>query len=269
MTFQPVVPFGGYVGWQFLQRTLTNQTDAFVESAPIARATDAFRDRIASIQTAEQLVADRELLAVALGAFGLDDDINNKAFLERILGDGTTADDALANRLSDKRYRALSDAFGFAAPVPRTQLSFFADEIIARYEDKQFQRAVGEQNNDLRLAMNVRGELADIAAGGASDDAKWFAVMGSPPLRQVFETALGLPSSFGRIDIDQQREGFQERAQAIFGTDRVTDFTDPELEEQLIRLFTIRSEAASQSATTSGSVALALLQSSTVGFAPL
>lgn len=37
-----------------------------------------FRAKIGSVKTAEQLVSDRRLLKVALGAFGLEADINNR-----------------------------------------------------------------------------------------------------------------------------------------------------------------------------------------------
>ncbi len=266
MSFQPVVPISGLAGWQFLQRTAETQKSAFVEGVAVTRATDAFRERISQVRTAEDLVEDRELLQVALGAFGLDDDIANKAFITQILEGGTTDDGALANRLADKRYLAMTEAFGFEGQIPRTQLSFFADEIVARYEDKQFQLAVGEQDNDMRLAMNLRSELSDIVESTASDAAKWFGIMGSAPLREVFESALGFPSSFGAIDLDQQLESFQERARSVFGTDEVADFLEPENEEKLIRLFLVRSEAEAFSQASNGSIALTLLQSSVISY---
>lgn len=261
MSFQPIVPLGGFAGWQFLQRTIDTQKEAFVEGAVISRSTDAFRERIGSIETAEQLMEDRQLLEVALGAFGLSEDINSKALIQQILEQGTQAEDALANRFTDKRYRALSEAFGFDGVLPNTQTEGFAETIINRYEEQQFQQAIGNVNNDMRLALNLRVELTDIADDNTGPDAKWFAIMGSPPLRSVFETALGFPSSFGSVDIDLQLTQFKERASSTFGTDQVTDFLDPENEEKLIRLFMIRSEAQSSSFASGGSVALTLLQS--------
>ena len=135
MNFQPVLPLGGYSGWLFLERTADAQRETFSESAAIVRVTDAFRERIGDITSAADLVADRELLSVALGAFGLDDDINSKAFIETILEEGTSDSGALANRLSDSRYADFSAAFGFGeTELTRTGLSTFPDEIIERYE---------------------------------------------------------------------------------------------------------------------------------------
>lgn len=260
--FQPVIPLSGLAGWQFLQRTLPAQKEAFTESATLKRDVDYFLENIGSIKTAEALVADRRLLVVALGAFGLDEDINAKAFIQKILEGGTIDSDALANRLADNRYASFASAFGFGNLAPRTGLSFFAQEIITRYETKQFERAVGNQDNSMRLALNLNGALREIADSNTSNDIKWFSIMGNTPLRTVFETALGFPSSFGRIDIDQQRDAFMSRAQSTFGTDQIEDFTDPATQEKLIRLYLVRNEINSGlSGFSGGSTALTLLQS--------
>lgn len=260
--FQPALPLTGYAGWSFLQRTRESQQEAFTESLAVERSTDYFRDNISKIETAEQLVQDRQLLEVALGAFGLDDDIGNKFLIQKVLEEGTLETDTLANRLSDTRYQDLSSSFGFGDfDIPATQISTFADDIIARYEDRQFEQAVGNQNNDLRLAMNFGPGLADLVSDDISDDAKWFSLMGNPPLREVVETALGLPTSFGALDIDKQLETFKERASATFGSEKIDGFSDPEAQEKMIRLFLLRSEVAQTSQISSAQSALTLLSS--------
>jgi hypothetical protein len=262
MNFQPIVPLTGYVGWRFLERTLEAQQTAFANSQPVMRATDYFRANIESVRTASDLVNDRQLLSVALGAFGLDDDINNRAFIQKVLEDGTEAPDALANRLADNRYADFSRAFGFGDfAIPNTIIGSFPTEMIDRFEAQQFARAIGEQNNDLRLATNVNTGVADIIDQNTTNAGRWFSIMGNAPLREVFQTALGLPDSIAGIDIDRQREIFQERASSVFGTDQVSDFAQPEQEEDLIRLFLNRSEARSFTTATGGSTALTLLRS--------
>lgn len=262
MSFQPVVPLTGYVGWRFLERTLEAQQTAFSESQPIERATTYFSENIGNVTTADDLVNDRQLLSVALGAYGLDEDIDNKFFIKQILEDGTIDDDALANRLADNRYADFSRAFGFGdLSVPNTVISTFAADINERYEVKQFEQAVGDQDNDLRLAMNLSSGLSDVLEATSTTEGQWFSVMGNEPLRSVFQTALGLPDEIASIDIDQQREIFQERANAVLGTDDLSEIADPDQQEKLIRLFLVRSEAASINIATGASAALTLLQS--------
>lgn len=267
MNFQPVVPLGGYAGWAFLARTKGAQQEAFAGSPAVDRETKYFEKNIAEIQTAEQLVNDRTLLKIALGAFGLDDDLNNRFFIRKVLEDGSLTEDALANKLADKRYLELTKAFGFGDfSVPRTVLSTFAAEITAAYKTRQFEIAVGDQNASMRLALGLERDLAELAQKSTSNPSKWFTIMGTPPLREVFEAAFGLPTSFGALDIDRQYETLAERARSVFGSDDITQFAEPERMEELVRLYLARSEIQGIGATIiPGSVALALLQSSGLG----
>lgn len=261
MTFQPTVPFGGLAGWAFLKRTLPAQQAAFDATAQARRDETYFRDRIGSIRNAEDLVSDRRLLSVALGAFGLEGDTGNRFFIRKVLEDGTTAADALSNRLADKRYRALSAAFGFGDPGgARTGRPGFADQILADWRTRRFETALGQSSNDMRLALNAEREIARIARGSGSDAAKWFTVMGNAPLRQVMERALNLPPSLGRLDVDRQLGVFRDRAQAVFGSPELAQFAAEPRTEALVRRFLLQSDVAAGTQAP-GSAALQLLQS--------
>ncbi len=264
MSFQPVIPLPGLAGWAFLQRTRANLQQTYNASPDIKRDVDYFRTQIGAVTTAKELVSDRRLLSVALGAFGLDGDINNKYFVQKILDDGTLKADALANRLSDKRYLAMSKAFGFGDfNTPRTQLSDFADGIISAYLDRGFEAAVGQQDPNMRLALGVERDLGTILSRESTDAGHWFSVMGTPPLRKVFETALGLPVSVGRLDIDRQLGIFRAAAEKKFGVKTLSEMSDPSKQEDLIKNFIARSQIEAEvSPMVRGSAALALLQDS-------
>ena len=261
--FQPAIPFEGLAGWRFLQRTYDTQFAAHSNNAVQKRDTDYFRENIRNIQTAEELVSDRRLLTVALGAFGLQDDINNKFFIQKMLEEGTTDSEAFANRFADTRYRELSAAFGFGPGELRLNtISGFADRVIDDFERRSFEVAVGEQSETLRIALNAEREFADLALNTGSEAGKWFTIMGKPPMRALFETVLQLPATFGQIDIDQQQEVFAERSQSIFGTSDPADFNEPELQEQLISRYTALSQINSTNGAqfSAGANALTLLR---------
>ena len=262
MSFQPVIPFGGMAGWAFLERTRASQQAAFETAPEIQRDTDYFAENIGSITSAEDLVNDYRLLKVAIGAFGLDDDIGNKFFIRKVLEDGAIDPDALANKMSDKRYLALTKAFGFGDfATPNTQLSDFADGILENFKTRQFEVAVGDQDSDLRLSLSLERDLGAILEKTTTDDGMWFSIMGSTPLRQVFETALGLPKSFGSLDLDLQLVGFRDRAEAVFGDSEVSQFANPDRMEELNRMFLVRSQINSGGGfLSSNSIALTLLQ---------
>ena len=262
MTYTPVIPSGGNAGWAFLQRTRETQQAAFDGSAMIQRDTEYFEENIGKVTKPEELMKDYRLLKVALGAFGLDEDINSKFFVRKVLEEGTLAEDAFANKLGDKRYKAMAEAFGFDLNPPRTQVSDFATNISAAYKERQFEVAVGEQDQNLRLAMGFDRELENITKNASTEKSTWFSIMASQPVRKVFEGALNMPTAVGTLDVDRQLEIFQEKAEAYFGTSNPADFLDPEKQQELTRRFLVQSDLnAGVSTTSAGSIALTLLQS--------
>lgn len=261
MSFQPILPLSGFTGWSFLKRTIARQQVA-QQAAPAQQRDEAyFRGKIGKVTTAEQLVSDKRLLRIALTAFGLEGDLNSTAFIRKVLEGGTLKEGSLANKLADKQYQKFSSAFGFGDySVPRTKISTFPDEILSAFRARSFETAVGDQNNTYRLALNAEREVAAVAAGFSSDNAKWYTILGNQPLREVFQTALGLPKSFASIDIDQQLSVLKTRTQAAFGAETVTQFKDPARIEALVRRYITRAEMQDQGAASSSSaIALQLL----------
>ncbi|MEM6409005.1 MAG: DUF1217 domain-containing protein [Pseudomonadota bacterium] len=114
MTFTPTVIGAGVPGFDFLQRTRAQQQAVFDQSPLPARNAERFAQGIDDVKSVDQLLDDRQMLRVALGAFGLEDDIDNTAFIRQILASDLTDNRSLANRLADKRYLALAQSFNFA-----------------------------------------------------------------------------------------------------------------------------------------------------------
>lgn len=262
MSFQPVIPFGGTAGWAFLKRTEATQTASFQRRPDVQRDEAYFRERIGAAKTADALVSDRRLLRISLEAFGLEADLNARAFIRRVLEEGVQSKDSLANRLADPRYAAMSGAFGFAnADGPRSVRSDFADTVLPRWKERRFEAAIGSVNNDMRLAMNARRELAGIASGSGTETAKWLKVLGSIPLRTVVQGALGLPSSFAAIDLDRQVSLLEARMTGALGAGTVSQLADPRKLDGLIQRYLVSSAKPN---LTESNPALALLQSGSV-----
>ncbi len=262
MSFQPILPLDGYVGWRFLQRTLDRQQETHAASTQSQRDQAYFRANIAAVSNAQELVADRRLLSVALTAFGLQDDLLNRAFVEKVLESSHRDDRSFVNRLSDKRYLKLNQAFGFGdSIVPRNQFEGFADALLSTYRDRSFEIAVGAQNDSMRLALALERDLADLAAQPSSEATRWYTILGTPSMRRVFETAFMLPSSFGTLDLERQVDILKARTEKLTGSDEVAQFADPEAVETLIRQFFLGEQVQQiNAAAVAGSGALTLLQ---------
>lgn len=262
MSYQPVIVGSGLLGWQFLKSTQEKQEVAFNSGAELKRDTEYFEANIANVKTAEDLVSDRRLLRVSLGAFGLQDDIDNKYFIKKILEEGTVADDSLANRMADDRYKSLAKAFSFDSPVgPRTILTKFPNEILTQYRAQEFEVAVGNADESLRMSLNFHRTLPEIGSGSSSNDTKWFRIMGNAPVKKIFETALNLPSNFGQIDLDRQLETLKEKCESRFGTSDVAELSQPEVMEEVVQTYLLQSQVQNFSAFSANNTALTLLQS--------
>ena len=263
MSFAVTLPLSGYAGWKLLKRTQSQQQALLAQNPAQQRDEAYFRQKIATIKTAEDLVADRRLLRVALGAFGLSGDLNNKFFIRKVLESDTLDSTSLASKLADKRYKEMADAFGFGTfAVPSTQISTFADKILTKFKQQEFESAVGEVDGSMRIALYAERNLPDLAAKSQTDRTKWYTVIGSEPLRNLFQTTFNLPSSFGTLDIDQQVATLEKKAKTMFGSSSLSQFTDPAAMDKLIRNYAIRAEVANGtgSATAKGAAALQILQ---------
>lgn len=267
MTFTPIIPASGVIGLRLLSQTQETQRAVFDQQPQLARDVAYFTEKIAEVRTAEDLVGDRRLLRVALGAFGLDDEIDKGAFIRKILEEGSEDREAFANRLVDPRYVNFTRAMGFGDILgARTGDVGFAAGITSAYKERQFELAVGEQDSSLRLALNFRREIQTYANASDPEGTAWFSAMGDLPVRTVFEGAFGLSSSFGQLDIDRQRDELKDLNNKFFGSKSLEVFKDGAEVENLINRFLVRrSIEEGPSPSTNGFTALTLLSNAANG----
>lgn len=258
MSFQPTLPLGGLAGWSLLTRTKARQEVAFANSSGRKTEMARFEDRFSKLKSTKDLVEDQATLRVVLGAFGLQDDLKNKAFIQRVIDMGTNERNALANRLADKRYAALASTMSHLAPGGSgKEPTGLKASLVSDYHAKSFEIAVGEQNQTFRLAMAAERELPAMLTSFTSDRARWFGILGNPPLRKVVETALGLPKEFAALPLDQQADRLQAASRDRFGAGSVAQLVVPETLGRVVQRFLIMSEI--QTGMRSFSPALALL----------
>ena len=264
MTYTPAIPLSGLLGWRVFNESMTRQFDAFSDTAAVKRDVAYFRENIENAKSPKDLIEDRRLLTVALGAFGLEEEIDKKAIIRKVLEEGTDIADSFANRLADNRWKDFAKEFGYGnVTLSRVDLPEFQDKVAQQYLERSFEARVGDVDGDMRLAMNFRREAARIAADPTVERTGWFKIMGQRPLRAVVETALGLPAQFATVNIDKQKEVLEDRALDLFGEKSPTIFADPEVVDDMLRKFFLQSEIANgPSQTTRGVGAISLLSAS-------
>lgn len=250
---------GGLAGWNLLKRTAEQQRQLVAADPLIARSVSYFRNNIANASRAEDLVSDYQLLNVALGAHGLGSDIGSKAFIRRVLESPRADDRSLVNRLSDKRYLRLASTFDYDQGADRVASTGFADRIANLYIEREFERRIGEGDPNLRLALNAKRELRQMAGRISSESTLWYEVMGNPPLRKVFEQAFGFSSAYGKLPIDRQMAEFTTKAKVVFGSSSFDVIAKEPSIDKLAQTFLLRAQLDGDGTASSYSIALTLL----------
>ena len=111
----------------------------------------------------------------------------------------------------------------------------------------------------MRVALSMERDLGKVIGNAKGNDSRWYGVMASNLLREVFETVFQLPDSFGTLDVDRQLKELKHRSESYFGTSALEDFTDPDRMEDLRRRYLMQSNLQSSATSSSASIVLSLL----------
>ena len=79
----------------------------------VKTATAYYAANIGNVKSISDLVGNYRLLSYALTAYGLGDQVNNKALVTKVLEGGYTSSKALANTLSNPNWAKFAKAFDF------------------------------------------------------------------------------------------------------------------------------------------------------------
>ena len=240
--FAPIVPLGGLAGFRFLEQTHDRQLALFERSPEIRRDIAHYEAQAGEVETLEDLMADRRLLRVVLGAFGLEEDLDKRAYIRKVVEEGTLDPASVANRIADPAYRDLAETLGFGDLGNRLILTSVRERIVEQYKIRQFESAVGARDVDLRVAMAFRREIGEIAGSETAGSSGWLRILGSQPMRRVVEHAFNLPDQFALIDLDQQVLELERLSRGRYGSGSPAVFVDPATIDDTLNRFLVRAQ---------------------------
>ena len=181
--------------------SITSRLDASIES--LARRPDVasevrhYRERIEDVKSIDDFLKDDRLFRFAMRAFGLGDFAYAKAFMRKVLSEGTDEPAAFANRLADHRYSAFAETFNFARyGEAATIFDRTRQGTIDRYLRQVLEEEVGLENESLRLALYFERTVP-----GINDPLD---ILKDRALTKVVYTTLGLPATTSVMSIDKQ-----------------------------------------------------------------
>ncbi len=258
MTASISVGLTGIAGWKVLQRSEERQLQAVAQDAVVQRSTEYFREKLSAGLSTDDLIGDYKMLSVALKAYGLEDDLPNKAFIRKVLESDLSDTGSLANRLSDKRYLKLAQAFNLTSE--NLDKAALGKQVTDAYIQREYEARVGAADETYRLSLNAQREVQAMASRGSSNKTLWYEVIGNSALREVFSTALGFGDNYASLPIDRQLEEFTKAADRILGTSDLKEIATSGGIDKMITNYLARSQLASNSiAQNRYSAALTLL----------
>lgn len=215
---------GASTAWAVMQRQGDALQARFSAQKSNTADIERFRERAAEITSVEDLLKDRRTLTMVLEAFQMETEVDKRAVIRKLLTDDPADQASFANRMADHRYREINAAFGGRSGAPLASPAL-VETIIRKAMVNRFEKSAGEGNSGLREALYFQRSIAAVGSIPA--------LMSDTALVAVAKGALGLPSQFGLLDYDQQKNILTKRL------DPAT-FTDPAAMNKLVQRYLVQ-----------------------------
>ena len=205
-----------------------NERTAAREAA--TKKAEVYQERIQSIDTVKELLADRDVIDVVIGAYGLDPEDVTDDFLKQVFASDLSDPKSFVNQRPDSRWAELVASFNFDAngnltreTIGTVQQRGETLETVNKYLRQTLEETEGASNEAVRLALYFERTAPNItdAYGLIADDA----------LMAVFRTTFGFSDEFSNMDVDQQ-------ARIINDNLDLADLQDPTKLERFLQRYT-------------------------------
>ena len=216
-----------------VNNNLSRQQAAVAATTAVKSATDYYLANIGKVKTVADFVGNYRLFSYAMTAYGLGDMVSAKGLMTKVLDGGVTSSSALANTLSDPRYKAFATAFDFAGKgSAATSETAATTGTTAKYIEQTLETNEAKQNNGVALALYFKRNASSITSA--------YGLLGDSKMLTVVQTAFGISLTTGETDIDTQ-------AAYLDKVLNVKNLQDPAKVEKLIERFTSQYDASSSS----------------------
>jgi hypothetical protein len=242
-----MIDTSGYSGSMAL-KLYDSDPDAFGDSvtndATSQREIAAFKERIGTITTVDELVADTEVYSFVMKAFGMEDEMFGKAMNKQLMTSDAEDDSSLVNRMEDDKYTELNETMGFntdgTAGIDFND-SEWVDAMVDRYTEQRVIDTQMESNETLGTVLQFREN--------ASSYTSWYEVLADEDASEFIKTALNIPTD-SSADIDAQARALEKKMD-------IEDLQDPEKVEELVdRYVAIKDAEASKEQSSNTIVSL-------------
>lgn len=186
-----------FSAFQTISNNLTRSLETTGKTPAVATQTRYFKAHIADVHSVEDLMKNYKLLSYALKAFGLEEMVNSRALVRKVLDGGVTDPKSLANKMNDARFKEFATAFDFKTYGAQTTARAEASsDIVGRFTRQTLETEAGVSNESVRLALYFTRKAPSIKTA--------YDILADKALLQVVRTTLGMPESMSLQNIDTQ-----------------------------------------------------------------
>ena len=219
-----------------VSNNLSRQQAATASQGDVRTATNYYLANIGKVTTVAQFVNNYQLFSYAMKAFGLSDMTYAKGLMTKVLNGGVASSSALANTLSDPRYRAFATAFNFAANGTSTTTTTAATTgTTAKYVEQTLEDNQAKTNQGVSNALYFSRHASSITSV--------YGLLADSTMLSVVETAYGISSTLGQSDIDTQ-------AAVLTRVVPIADLQDATKVAKIISRYTAQYDVSTSSSST-------------------
>jgi hypothetical protein len=206
-----------------IENNLSRYQTMVANEPSVKTATEYYAANIGSVTSISDLVDNYRLLSYALTAYGLGDQVNNKALVTQVLEGGVSSSKALANTLSNPNWAKFAAAFNFAADGASSVTTASAVSTTeSNYDETELESQQGQQDVGVQLALYFQRVAPTITSS--------YGVLGDKNLLEAFQTIFGVTlNTNGNIDAN---------ASIVSKLMPMSDLTDPTKLKSLTTRFT-------------------------------
>lgn len=207
----------------------------YSENKLVQKDIEFVREEMAKIESIDDFMGNYRLLEKVLTAYGLEEEIAKRGYIERILTSDMGDKKSLVNVVSDDRYREMASDLLFSTGFAAAK----ADSTLQKIEDKLIKVGVEKQLNDLAPGVRQAIRFKETAEKGSIKNT--FDLIANPILKEVIFGARNYPDILKAANVDAL-------AKTIEKTVDIDRFDDPKYVDKIIRQYLAVQDASGASA---------------------
>lgn len=212
-----------------IENNLAHYQTMTADQGQVKTASKYYQDNIGKVTSISQFVSNYRLLSYAMNAYGLGDQVDNKALITKVLQQGTSSSKALANTLENPAWKAFAKAFDFSATgAANPTSSASVATTTSDYTETQLEESEGQTDPGVQLALYFKRVAPTITSS--------YGILGDQNLLEVVQTVFGLSSTTSAAQIDAE-------AKEVTKLVPMSDLTDPKKLNSLVTRFTAAYDA--------------------------